>query len=290
MPRPVILPAELTGDLEVTGVHSVPGGLISQVFRGRSSEGPVFLKTRPSTPANFYAREAAGLRALRATSTIPVPEVLRESSAGLILRWIDHEEAPQGREYSTGAEDFGRSLADLHAHTGPHFGSIDALPYGYLGLVALDLSPEGDWSTSYLQRRVLPLGRAAVAVHRLDPTALSLIEGLIDRDREVCGPPEPPVMVHGDLWSGNRVIAGDGRHWLVDPSAHFGHREGDLALMRLLGGFAEATFAAYMEASPLAPGWQRRIGLHQLVPLLVNTVMRGGANGSQVMTRLRDLA
>lgn len=289
MPQPVTLPAGLTGDLEVTGVRSVQGGSISQVFQGQSKDGPVFLKMRPSAPEDFYAREAAGLRALHGTGTIPVPTVLRESASGLVLSWIDHDRPGQVESRALGAEAFGRGLADLHAHTGPYFGSIDETPHGYLGLVALDLTPQRDWPTAYLERRLLPWGRAAVDAHRLDPAAVPLIERLIDRGQDVCGVPEPPSMVHGDLWSGNSVVAEDGRHWLVDPSAHFGHREVDLALMRLLGGFPEATFAAYMEVFPLAQGWQRRTDLYQLAPLLANTLMRGGSYGSQVMERLRRL-
>ncbi len=281
------LPADLTEGFAVGEIRPVAGGSISQVFVGQTPRGPIFFKSRPNPPADFYEREAAGLRSLRATGTVPVPEVLRQRTSGLALEWIEHEDRPADDGTSLGAEEFGRGLAALHSRTGPHFGSIDDRPHGYLGSVDLDLRAHEEWSVSYLQGRVLPLARQAVTVGRLEPAALPMVDQLINLGPEVCGPPEPPCLVHGDLWSGNRVIGDDGRHWLVDPSVHYGHREIDLALMRLFGGFAEATFAAYMEAYPLASGWQRRTAVHQLAPLLANTLMHGASFGASVMTRLR---
>lgn len=283
----VTVPADLTEGFVVGEIRPVAGGSISQVFVGQTPRGPIFFKSRTHPPADFYEREAAGLRALRATGTVPVPEVLRQRASGLALEWIEHADEPAAAGSAIGAEEFGRGLAALHGHTGPHFGSIDDRPDGYLGSVGLDLRAHTEWSVSYLQGRVLPLARQAVSVGRLEGAALPLVDRLIGQGPEVCGPPEPPCLVHGDLWSGNRVIGDDGRHWLVDPSAHYGHREIDLALMRLFGGFAEATFAAYMEVFPLASGWQQRTALYQLAPLLANTLMHGATFGERVMMRLR---
>ncbi len=284
---PATVPADLTEGFAVGEIRPVSGGSISHVFVGQTPTGPIFFKSRPHPPADFFEREAAGLRALRATGTVPVPEVLRQRASGLALEWIEHADQPGGDRSAIGAEEFGRGLASLHSHVGPHFGSIDDRPHGYLGSVGLDLRDHAEWSASYLQDRVLPLARQAVAVGRLEPSALPLVDWLVNRGPEVCGPPEPPTLVHGDLWSGNRVIGNDGRHWLVDPSAHYGHREIDLALMRLFGGFAEPTFAAYMEVFPLAPGWQHRTALFQLAPLLANTLMHGPTFSESVMERLR---
>ena len=96
------------------------------------------------------------------------------------------------------------------------------------------------------------------------------------------GPPEPPARLHGDLWAGNVLWSVGDRPWLIDPAAHGGHRETDLAMMRLFGGFGPATFAAYDEANPLADGWQERVALHQLDPLLVHACLFGGGYGARV--------
>ncbi|MGB3594408.1 MAG: fructosamine kinase family protein [Ornithinimicrobium sp.] len=285
--RPETLPADLIAGFDVSEVRSVAGGSISEVFVGQTPRGRVFFKSRVDPPSDFYEREMVGLRALRATATVPVPEVLRHHRSGLALEWIEHEAESAPVPDDAGAEEFGRGLAGLHRHTGPHFGSIDDYPHGYLGSVRLDLSPQEQWSTAYVQHRVHPLARQAVERGRVDPAALSLVDRLIARGPEVCGPAEQPCLVHGDLWAGNRVVDAQARHWIIDPSVHYGHREIDLALMRLFGGFAEATFAAYQEVYPLADGWQQRIALHQLAPLLANTLMHGSVFGASVMTHLR---
>ncbi len=282
------LPADLVEGFDVSEVRVVAGGSISEVFLGQTHQGPVFFKSRANPPSDFYEREAAGLRALRSTGTVPVPEVLRHHPSGLALEWIEHGDGSTFGGKNAGAEEFGRDLAALHRHRGPHFGSVDRCAHGYLGSVRLDLSPQDHWSVAYLEHRVLPLARQAVAAGRVDPAVLRMVDRLLARGPEVCGPVEPPSLVHGDLWAGNRVIDAHARHWIVDPSVHYGHREIDLALMRLFGGFAEATFAAYTEVYPLAAGWQERTALYQLAPLLANTLMHGATFGASVMACLRD--
>lgn len=89
-------------------------------------------------------------------------------------------------------------------------------------------------------------------------------------------PVEPPARLHGDLWAGNRLVDSDGQNWLIDPAAHGGHREFDLAMMLLFGGYSTACFTTYHEQHPLADGWERRVPLHQLAPLAVHAVKFGG--------------
>ncbi|MGB3184364.1 MAG: fructosamine kinase family protein [Ornithinimicrobium sp.] len=288
MRAPVELPLALTHDLHVADLREVEGGSIAQVYRLRVGPRTIFAKTLIGAPQGFFDRETIGLRALRETGTVLVPTVLRHTSVGLLLEWIPHEQVSPSN--AAAAERFGRELAGLHNSHGTHFGSVEDVPVGFLGSVALDLQPEASYDASYLHRRVEPLTREAVARDRLDPAALGLVERLIASGPDLCGPPEPPALVHGDLWSGNRVIADDGQHWLVDPSAHYGHREYDLALMRLLGGFEDRVFAAYAEVSPLSQGWHERLDLHQLVPLLINALMFQEVYARQVMSRLRRLA
>ncbi len=297
VPEPVTLPADLVSERSLESVRPISGGSISQVFRAESPEGPIFVKTMRDPPADFFAREAAGLNAMRATGAIPVPHVLWHTPSALALEWIDHPtepETPSARATSArdakGAEDFGVHLAALHSHRGVAFGAVDSSSRGYLGSVPLDLHWRRYWPQAYLEQRVRPLARQAVAANGLDPAALPLVDALSGRGDAFWGPSEPPALVHGDLWHGNRVVSSDGRHWLVDPSAQYGHRELDLALMRLFGGFDEATFSAYMEVSPLAPGWQERTDLYQLAPLLANILIHACSAGRGVMERLVRLA
>lgn len=279
------LPEELLAGWHVMSTSSVAGGGIAWSYRVETSDGPVFAKTIQEAPPGLFEREATGLRALRAAGALPVPEVLRVTESGIALEWIESGSAPRG----DGAA-LGRGLAELHRTTGDRFGSLDNDPLSFVGSVRVDLHPAQTWAQDYLFGRVLPLARRCVQDGRLDPAALGLLDRVLERAEEVLGPPEPPSLVHGDLWSGNYLVDRSGRHWLIDPSASWSHRELDLAMMRLFGGFGRGVFAAYQEAAPLAPGWERRNTAHQLLPLLVHVVLFSGHFAEDVMRSLRSLA
>jgi fructosamine-3-kinase len=123
---------------------------------------------------------------------------------------------------------------------------------------------------------LLPLARLARDGDALPAAAIDALERLAGTlDRFETG--EGPARLHGDLWAGNRLVDADGRSWLIDPAAHGGHREFDLAMMRLFGGFGPDAFAAYAERTPLADGWEGRVALHQIAPLVVHAIKFGGS-------------
>jgi len=272
------LPAELIDGLGVTGATRVSGGDVAQAFRLDTPSGPLFAKTHPAPMPGLFEREAAGLRALRAANAVAVPEVVRECPAGLVLAWID-----VGGRTTTSEQDLGVRLAALHRVTGPHFGGLDGSPGGYLGSQPVDLTPTDDWPEFFFDRRVRPLAGRAVELGRIDPAALAEVERIAPHAAERCGPPEPPSLLHGDLWAGNRLVDTAGVNWLIDPAAAYGHREVDLAMMRLFGGFGDAAFEAYDDAFPLADGWRDRVSWYQLPPLLVHAIKFGGSYGRAAM-------
>lgn len=280
-----VLPEELMDGWRVRSAIPVTGGGIAWSYRLQTPDGPVFAKTIKDAPLGLFVREAAGLRALRGAGALPVPEVLRVTESGIVLEWIESESAPPGDDAA-----LGQGLAALHRTTGERFGTLDGDPRSFVGSVPVDLSPADSWAQSYLLGRVLPLTRRCVETARLDRAALALLDRVLERADEVCGPPEPPSLVHGDLWSGNSMVDHTGRHWLIDPSVSWSHRELDLAMMRLFGGFGPQVYAAYEEVWPLAPGWQRRQRVHQLLPLLVHVILFGTYFADEVMTALRSLA
>lgn len=233
----------------------------------------VFVKTHRSPPPGFFTTEAAGLRWLGDARAVDVPVVLAVSDGFppfLALQWID----VAARRAPPADAELGRRLAALHRAGAPCFGREDRRPTGSR---SLPNDPAATWVEFYAERRLLPLARLARDGSALPPAAIADLERLADRLQEWAGPVEPPARLHGDLWAGNRVVDIGGRNWVIDPAAHGGHREYDLAMMRLFGGFGASCFDAYHEAFPLADGWQERVTLHQVVPLVVHAIKFDGS-------------
>jgi fructosamine-3-kinase len=217
-----------------------------------------------------------------------VPEVLAVTDELLALAWIDG-----GRLDARGEEELGRGLARLHAAGAPAFGAPPpGAPFAGLRLGAVELPPAtgDDWAGFYAEHRLVPLLRLAADSGALPAGGAAAIEAVIARMAELCGPPEPPARLHGDLWSGNVLAGADGRPWLIDPAAYGGRREVDLAMLELFGAPAPRTLAAYAELHPLAPGHEQRVALYQLLPLLVHAVLFGGGYGSSAVAAARRAA
>ncbi len=260
------------GIREVSVVH---GGDVAAAYAVDFDDGRrVFAKTHPSPPPNFFTTEAAGLTWLREPAAVALPEVLAVSdgsAAGpsfLVLEWID-----EGSGRSAHDSELGAALARLHAAGAPSFGREDRRSTGSRGLPN---DPCATWPEFYGQRRLVPLARLARDARTLPEDTIRRLERLAGALGGFGAADEPPARLHGDLWAGNRLVDRSGRNWLVDPAAHGGHREFDLAMMRLFGGFGPACFAAYAEHGPLAQGWEERVELHQIAPLVVHALKFGG--------------
>jgi fructosamine-3-kinase len=239
----------------------------------------IFAKTRPGAPSDFFAVEAEGLRWLAAAGAVPVPEVIAATESMLLLEWV-----PPGSPSRDAAEELGRGLAALHAAGAPGFG---ARRNGYIGHLPLDNTPADSWAEFHVERRCRPYLRMAVDGGTLGSSEAAVVERGLGRVPDL---DEPPSRIHGDLWSGNVHYGRDGRAWLVDPAAHGGHREADLAMLALFGApYLDPVLAAYDEAFPLAAGWRDRIPVHQLHPLLVHVVMFGGGYTGQLLTAARSV-
>lgn len=263
---------------EVVRTASVRGGDVATAFRLDLDDGRrLFAKTSASVPQHHFTTEAAGLDWMRGACDLGVPRVVAVSDAPpfLVLEWIEEDRAEADTDVS-----FGRGLAALHRAGAPSFGRSDRRPTGSRGLPN---EPCGTWAEFYATQRLLPLVRLATDARALDDRTLRGLEALAGRLDELGGEPESPARLHGDLWAGNRLVGRAGRNWLIDPAAHGGHREFDLAMMQLFGGFGTDVFAAYAEVSPLAAGWQDRVALHQLAPLVVHAIKFGGGYPASVM-------
>ena len=235
-----------------------------------------------SGPASPFSAEAHGLRWLAEPGAVAVPEVLGGDDRAVVLPWL-----PPGRATAETAADFGRELARLHAAGSECFGA----PWtGFIASLPLDNTPwpagQG-WPHWYAERRVRPYLRHAASHGTLGPADVALVEEVLSRIGDLAGPDEPPSRIHGDCWSGNVLWSG-GRGWLIDPAAHGGHRETDLAMLDLFGAPHLATLLrAYQEQAPLAPGWRARVPLHQLHPLLVHVCLFGAGYRDQTLAAAR---
>jgi fructosamine-3-kinase len=231
------------------------------------------------TPAAFAA-EASGLRWLAEADAVPVPEVLAVTEAALVISMI-----PAGRATPSAAFRFGTELARLHATGAEAFGA----PWrGFIASLPLDNTPAPSaWPQWYATRRLAPYLRPGVDSGALRTEDARLVEAVIDRIESLAGPAEPPSRIHGDCWAGNVLWSGD-RGWLIDPAAHGGHRETDLAMLVLFGAPGlDRILAGYNDTVPLAPGWRSRIPLHQLHPLLVHACLFGASYAEEVRAAAR---
>ncbi|KOX15058.1 MULTISPECIES: fructosamine kinase family protein [Micromonospora] len=272
-------PAHLPTFLTHQRIRETPvaGGDICAAARLTLDDGhSIFTKSWPEradqpAPEGFFASEAAGLRWLREADAVGVPEVIVALPDLLALDWLE-----PGEPTPTAAERFGRELAGLHRAGPPAFGATWP---GFIGALPQDNTVDDrQWSTWFAERRLVPYLRRSVDGGALEGADAAVVEQVIGRIGEFGGD-EPPARIHGDLWPGNVLWGADGRVWLVDPAAHGGHRETDLAQLALFGGIPhlDRVLAAYRETWPLPDGWRARVPLHQLHLLLVHTALFGAS-------------
>ncbi|WP_030607033.1 fructosamine kinase family protein [Streptomyces sclerotialus] len=272
---PGAVAARLTGR-PVAGERRVSSALAEVTLDGGRT-----VMVKRGDGAGAVRAEAAGLRWLAGADAVRVPAVHGQEG-----RWLVTDHVASGRPSAAAAAALGRELAALHAAGAPAFGAPppDGPRDATIGLAPMRNVPGTDWPLWYGEHRVLPYLRRAVDDGTVRPAEATVIEQVVDRLPELAGPAEPPARLHGDLWNGNVLWGADGHAWLIDPAAHGGHRETDLAMLHLFGcPGLDRVLAGYQEAAPLADGWADRIGLHQLFPLLVHAVLFGRGYAEQAL-------
>ncbi len=264
--------------ISIIGARPVSGGDINQVYRLQSNGPSYLLKVNKhyAYPA-LFKQEALGLQAIANTHTIAVPDIILQDEAGdesfLLMEWIENR-----RPTATASVELGRALAAMHRHTASYFG-FDA--DNYMGSLTQSNHKHQSWNDFFIAERLQPMVKMATDTGLLNGADIKKLD-LLYQNLSSLFQEEPPALIHGDLWSGNYLIGIDEKPYLIDPAVSYSHREADIAMTTLFGGFGREFYTAYNEAFPLAPGWQQRLDLWNLYPLLVHLNLFGTSYLGQV--------
>lgn len=280
MPAPLSRLLEQRLGERVVRASRLSGGDINDAYRIELEGGGCwFVKSSPTAPPTLFPAEERGLDWLRVKEALRVPEVRAVSGPDDPVGYLVLELLQPGAPGPGFDERLGRGLAALHRTRALAFGFDHD---NFIGSLPQHNAPLLEWSQFYRTRRLEPQLQRAVNSGRASYAMRRGFDRLFTRLGELVGPPEAPCRLHGDLWSGNLHVGPHGEPCLIDPAVYGGHREVDLAMMRLFGGFAERVFLAYEEAFPLAPGASERVALYQLYPLMVHVNLFGGGYGASV--------
>jgi fructosamine-3-kinase len=233
----------------------------------------------------MFTEEARGLEWLRAADALRIPSVVAVADGAEGPRFLALEYLEPGRQDPHFDEILGRGLAALHRAGAPSFGFTHD---NYVGSLPQSNRIHPTWAAFYREERIVPLVRRAIDRRQLPASALAAFDRLFTRMETAVGPAEPASRLHGDLWGGNLHTDAQGQPCLIDPAVYGGHREIDLAMMRLFGGVGSRVFAAYEEAFPLQTGHEERVALYQLYPLLVHVNLFGGSYAGSAMRALEE--
>lgn len=261
----------------------IGGGSINQACRLRSSEGDFFVKwNNTKAYPGMFEKEAWGLQLLASSKAIRLPETIDNGEAGefsfLLLEYID-----SGKEIKDFWEDFAMRLALMHRSSAEQFG-LDH--NNYIGSLEQFNAFRPDWVTFFIEQRLEIQLKLALDKGKIEKTLLSKFEKLF-KELPSIFPIEKPALIHGDLWSGNFMCAENGQVCIIDPAVYYGHREMDIAMSKLFGGFHFNFYAAYNRAWPLEAGWQGRVDICNLYPLMVHVNLFGASYLESVKRTLR---
>jgi protein-ribulosamine 3-kinase len=266
----------------ITDINAVSGGDINNVYQLHCGNYSYLLKVndRYNYP-DMFAREEEGLSAIRKTNTIAVPDVILqgefESEGYLILQWVN-----AGPVNIAASSELGMQLAQMHKGSNTQFGFYTD---NYMGSLIQSNNWYNKWSDFFIEQRLQPMVKMAVDKKELTQTDIYRFDELYKKLPDLFIE-ESASLLHGDLWGGNYLINTKGKPYLIDPAVSYGNREFDIAMTTLFGGFDSAFYEAYYQEFPLQLGWQKRLKLWNLYPLLVHVNLFGGMYARQVRENL----
>lgn len=265
-------------EISIHKVNSISGGSINNAYCLTTNHEKFFVKTNLANRyPNMFEKEAKGLELLQNANAIRIPKVILfdefEETSFLILEYIESAE-PQSSFW----QSFGKQLAALHQNTGSTFGLDHS---NYIGSLHQQNNVHDNWTDFFINERLQVQIKLARDNSEIDSATISKFENLYNRLDEIF-PKEQPALLHGDLWSGNFMIDEKGGPVIMDPAVYYGHREMDIGMTKLFGGFDAQLYDVYNEHYPLEKGWQQRIDICNLYPLIVHVNLFGGGYLGQV--------
>jgi fructosamine-3-kinase len=276
--------SSLGREVTITQTKLIAAGNINQGIYIQTSGAAYFLKVNFEENLDIFEKEAAGLQLMASNTPLKIPEVFQfgriEDRNFLLMEWINS----RGVKNSYW-EELGLGLAQMHMATRPAFGwDTD----NYIASLAQDNNEVEEWTDFFVERRLEPLigkayyeGLVGLDFYKTFQSIYPKLQGYF--------PKEKPALLHGDLWAGNVMRGEQGSAVLIDPAVYFGHREMDLAFSRLFGGLDEKFYQAYHEFFPLEPGFEERIPVYNLYPLLVHLLLFGKSYLSGIQTTVQSL-
>lgn len=273
--------------ISLNQIGIVSGGSISQAYKIHTSEGAFFVKTNQveSFPGMFDS-ESKGLQFLIDNSQFNIPKPIangsKDDTQWILMNFI--QPSPKSKDFWI---TFGAQLAGLHRNNQDSFG----LEYNnYFGSLKQVNTQHSDWNSFFIQNRIEPQLKLAIDAGKLRPEMAKRSNRLF-RKLDSLLPKEAPAALHGDLWSGNFMTDNQGNATIFDPAVYYGHREVDIAMTKLFGSFDDQFYNSYNNQFPLEAGWEERVDIFNLYPLLAHVnLFGGGSYATQVISIFRSLA
>ena len=268
----------------IQALSPVSGGCISEALKLEMDSGELFfLKLNNSNPGDMFIREAHGLNELYKAKAIRIPKVINFESSFILIEFIK-----QNKKAENFYEEFGRKFAELHKFTGENFGFYED---NYIGSNVQknipDTNEKSNWTEFYFNKRILFQLKLAEKNGYATKELTTKINSLENKIGNILsGSEEQPSLLHGDLWSGNFIADENGNACLIDPAVYYGHREADLAMTKLFGGFNSEFYHSYNEYFPLPAGYENRENIYKLYHVLNHLNLFGRGYYSQAIALL----
>ncbi len=278
-----VLGKTLRQKIHIRRISPISGGSINLAARVDTTSGIFFLKANDAFRyPQMFEKEARGLQILKNAGVITIPEVVltgeEEGQSFLVLRFI--ESKLMSVDFW---EKFGTALAKLHWNTSERFGFAED---NYIGSLVQSNKEHNRWTDFFIEERLEVQLKMAMDSGKMSETENSLFKNFFSKYESAVND-EQPSLLHGDLWSGNFMVGNNGEPCLIDPAVYYGNREMDLSMTKLFGGFDDKFYEAYNAEFPLTSGFEERMEMHNLYPLMVHVNLFGGGYVSQVKAILK---